>query len=425
MPSYIYELTEAEKARMGEWADRWIEIGLRTRDSDRSKFQKAVRECYRFAGLEAPKVIVWTPSPLVVALAGPVAAFLVAKGSENDDAVGDAVGDAVRDAVSYAICEAARDIVRYQVTKAVANSVDGAIGAVCDVVRDAVRDVVVDNVPTHYIKRHSRMCWDCLYAKYSISGAVDRAVSGVVGRAVDLAAYSTVAPRWAVHLGTGYSGGAFMSFFREICGLVLDRNLWDRALAYEATLESAYWWFPQKEFVMVSERPTVIHRELVTSPAGNHPQSRASGPRVHRLHCATGPACGFRDGWGVWAWHGVRVPQRVIERPEQITIGEIQKEQNVEVRRVMMGRYGLSRFLVDSGAKRISEDELGELYRIEVPNDEPLVMVKVLNSTLEQDGSRKPYFLRVPPGVTSARQAVAWTFSMTPDEYAKSLLRET
>jgi hypothetical protein len=415
MPRDIYKLTEAEKTRTGEWADRWIEIGLRTGDADRPKFQEAARECYRFAGLEAPKVIIWAASPLVVALAGPVAAFLVAKGSKNDDAVGDAIGDAVRDSVSYAINEAVRDIGRYQVRSTVANSVDGAIGAVHDPVRDAVRDAVVGNVP-HYIERHSRMCWDRLYAKYSISGAVDRAVSGVVGRAVDLAAYSTVAPRWAVHLGTSYSGGAFMSFFREVCGLILDGYLWDRARAYEATLESAYWWFAQKEFVMVSEHPSVIHRELVRSRDGNS---------HHRLHCATGPACGFRDGWGVWAWHGVRVPQHVIERPKQITIREIQKEQNVEVRRVMMERYGLSRFLVDSGAKRISGDELGELYRIELPNDEPLVMVKVLNSTLEQDGSRKPYFLRVPPGMTSARQAVAWTFSMAPDEYAKSLLRET
>jgi len=420
MPRDIYKLTEAEKARTGEWADRWIEIGLGTGDADRPKFQKAVRECYRFAGLEAPKVIIWAASPLVVALAGPVAAFLVAKGSKNDDAVGDAICDAVRDSVSYAISEAVRDIGRHQVRSTVANSVDGAIGAVHEGVRGAVSDVI-DNVPTHRRGTHSCICWKCLYGKHPmIIGAVDRAiscaVSGVAGRAVGRADYSTVAPRWAVQLGIGYSGGAFMSFFREICALLLDGYLWDRARAYEATLESAYWWFPQKEFVMVSERPSVIHRELVRSRDGNS---------HHRLHCATGPACGFRDGWGVWAWHGVRVPQHVIERPEQIAINEIWKEQNVEVRRVMMERYGLSRFLVDSGAKRISEDELGELYRVELSNDEPLVVVKVLNSTLEQDGSRKPYFLRVPPRMTSARQAVAWTFFMTPDEYAKSLLRET
>jgi len=40
---------------------------------------------------------------------------------------------------------------------------------------------------------------------------------------------------------------------------------------------------------------------------------------------------------------------------------------------------------------------MGELYFAEVPGDEPLVMVKVMNSTLEPDGSPKPYFLRVHP----------------------------
>ncbi|MGI8809523.1 MAG: DUF6745 domain-containing protein [Acidimicrobiales bacterium] len=45
-------------------------------------------------------------------------------------------------------------------------------------------------------------------------------------------------------------------------------------------------------------------------------------------------------------------------------------------------------------------------------------MVQVLNATLEADGSFKAYFLRVPPWVTSARQAVAWTFGAEAQSYA-------
>ena len=89
-------------------------------------------------------------------------------------------------------------------------------------------------------------------------------------------------------------------------------------------------------------------------------------------------------------------------------------------------RYGLAKYLEDSGAKKIHEDELGELYRTEFPDDEPLVMVKVMNSTPEPDGSRKPYFLRVPPEITIARDAVAWTFGYDNGErYAAALLQET
>src|SRR6266436_180030 len=39
----------------------------------------------------------------------------------------------------------------------------------------------------------------------------------------------------------------------------------------------------------------------------------------------------------------------------------------------------------------------------------PIVLVHVTNSTPEPDGSRRRYFLRVPPEVKTARAAVAWT----------------
>jgi hypothetical protein len=49
--------------------------------------------------------------------------------------------------------------------------------------------------------------------------------------------------------------------------------------------------------------------------------------------------------------------------------------------------------------------------------DEPLVMVKVRNSTPEPDGAYKDYFLRVPPTMRTAREAVAWTFGLEAEDY--------
>ena len=43
------------------------------------------------------------------------------------------------------------------------------------------------------------------------------------------------------------------------------------------------------------------------------------------------------------------------------------------------------------------------------------MLVEVLNATAEQDGTRKTYFLRVPPTVRTAREAVAWTFGMNAE----------
>ena len=44
-------------------------------------------------------------------------------------------------------------------------------------------------------------------------------------------------------------------------------------------------------------------------------------------------------------------------------------------------------------------------------------MVEVLNSTPEPDGTRRTYFLRVPPTMRTAREAVAWTFGLDGGEY--------
>jgi hypothetical protein len=45
-------------------------------------------------------------------------------------------------------------------------------------------------------------------------------------------------------------------------------------------------------------------------------------------------------------------------------------------------------------------------------------MVEVINATPEPDGSRKRYWLRVPPYMRTAREAVAWTFGLSGKEYA-------
>jgi hypothetical protein len=65
----------------------------------------------------------------------------------------------------------------------------------------------------------------------------------------------------------------------------------------------------------------------------------------------------------------------------------------------MMERYGVERFLLESGAQLIHSDQTGALYRKELPDDEPLVMVHVVNSTPEPDGSLKKYMLRVHPQI--------------------------
>ncbi len=44
-------------------------------------------------------------------------------------------------------------------------------------------------------------------------------------------------------------------------------------------------------------------------------------------------------------------------------------------------------------------------------------MVKVVNSTPEPDGTRRSYYLRVPPDTRTAKAGIAWTFGLDESEY--------
>jgi hypothetical protein len=165
---------------------------------------------------------------------------------------------------------------------------------------------------------------------------------------------------------------------------------------------SAGWWWPFEQVVILTERPCAL---------------AMAGDEQGRLHHPSGPLVAYPDGWGIWAWHGVRVPRQVIERPDAITVSQIRTTRNLEVRRVLLERYGLDRYLRDADATLAQVDDYGRLWRCELPGDEPLVMVEVVNATAEPDGTFATYLLRVPPAMRIAKEAVAWTFGMAADDY--------
>ena len=210
--------------------------------------------------------------------------------------------------------------------------------------------------------------------------------------------------------GNQWSGWVcYLSFFRHVAKLDIDYSHWD---AYEKLAELSGPRVLHKDFCIISDRP-----EILTVDPQNRP------------HNDDGPFCQWRDGAQLFSVHNVRVPKYVITNPSKITVEDIEKEENAEVRRVKITKYGQEKFIIDSKASVVHVDDFGTLYRKEIPNDEALMMVKVVNSTVEPDGTFKDYFIRVDPnaygGIKTAKAAVASTWrnpdgSMlfkSPDEY--------
>jgi len=88
---------------------------------------------------------------------------------------------------------------------------------------------------------------------------------------------------------------------------------------------------------------------------------------------------------------------------------------NAEIKSHFLSDYGqgIGRFLKDLKAVVVHSEGTSKLIRIFAEGlTEPLTYVIVKDVS-----SKKYYILRVPPGLTTSRQALAWTFGMSPEEY--------
>lgn len=221
---------------------------------------------------------------------------------------------------------------------------------------------------------------------------------------------------------------SWIDFLYEVCGIQIETKTDAAFSSYAAMCESAGWWWPHREFVMVCERPLWIdHEEAEVIQAWGGWRQRKQ--RVVRLHSAKRRAVQWPDGWGICRFHGVAVPEDVIFHPERIDVARIDAERNVEVRRPLLEIFGQSNYIEQSGARVVHEDETGQLFRRDFqgvdsrgfPSAETLAMVRVVNSTPEPDGTRRIYWLRVPPNTRTARAGVAWTFGVRAEDYRPSV----
>jgi len=168
--------------------------------------------------------------------------------------------------------------------------------------------------------------------------------------------------------------------------------------------KSIGWWEPFHGVVFVCDRPALQQIDI-----------------QGRLHREDGPAFMCRDGWQFHAWHGVRVPAYVVERPNTITIDTITAENNAEVRRIMIERYGDDRYIMDNGIKPVAHDEVfGTLYVQPQNAGTPIAKVRVVNRTPESDGTFRSYWLDINPTHYDGdagrvpQAAVASTWRTTP-----------
>lgn len=212
---------------------------------------------------------------------------------------------------------------------------------------------------------------------------------------------------------------ALHAFAHEYLGATYDERSLSKLSMWLELFRSVHVYLPFEDVCFVSDRPTRLFTD------GRH------------LHCANGTAIEYSDGYSLYFWHGVGIDRAratsIICNPETITRESIDAEPNQELRRIMLERFGIGRYMMESGAILVHGDDFGSLYKMPLPgSDEELTAVAVKNATIEKDGTRKEYFLHVHPELRpmlndgrafgdpqplTARNAIASTFGLRGEEY--------
>jgi len=259
-----------------------------------------------------------------------------------------------------------------------------------------------------------------------LHGAVDGAVGDAVGGAVDDAVRDAVGQvirnRWYYRFGGRLwpTWQAYVAYFRDVVNLDLDGDIWDRSRAYDDA-QGAGWWWPFQDFVMVCEPPVELHLEQVGP----------TGWGSHRLHCETGPAVAWSDGWSLHFWHGTHVPAWVIENP---TIEQAMAERNTEIRRCAFESLGWDKVLEQINERPIDicpdpanpPHEL-RLYKLPDrinPYPQPVNLLLMTNGSPDRNGVLRQYAETVPATITSAVAAAGWQYGINPSVY-RQLERRT
>ncbi|MBX3075279.1 hypothetical protein KF728_23560 [Candidatus Obscuribacterales bacterium] len=393
----MVSIDDTLRKALREHRNQWLKLAVSCDELNVPSVQDAVKQVYALAGYPPPERLVWLDSPL----AGAVAASIFNRSYENlfsrlcNQPVNAMYQKLWRDAANSGTTELWQhlDTQLKMVPLNVESNIASPIRA--QVARQLEIRFSHRSDPHESQQVFNEDTWS--YILMRIEQQLNEQDFDVLGRLVFDANFAAGCAQQSWYCGLGGQDGDHLELlsFADVSGVDLPATKGILALSREVN-----WWWVFDKVAIVTYRPQML---VLDSD--------------DRLHNNSGPAVEYNDSWCIYARHGKFIPERVIRFAHRKNLLEIDREQNIEVRRHLIEVYGVEQYLKDAEAVKIDEDSCGVLYRKDFLLDEPLKMVKVLNSSPEPDGTFKYYFLRVPPNVMTAREAVAWTFGMSPEEY--------
>jgi hypothetical protein len=190
--------------------------------------------------------------------------------------------------------------------------------------------------------------------------------------------------------------GSWLDFCVSVLNGDITQIKWQ---AYQALVKYCGWIFPYETICLVCNRPRQLRFDS-----------------QQRLHAEGEPAIEFADGFCVWAYHGVRLPEKYGKlHPHQWQSQWLLKEKNAEIRRALIGGIGYGRIVEELRATELDCWQEYTLLRIKNRVDvEPINLLKMVCPS-----TGHTHATRVPPDVQSAREAIRWVnWGVDPEEFS-------
>ncbi|MEP0857248.1 DUF6745 domain-containing protein [Trichocoleus sp. DQ-U1] len=191
-------------------------------------------------------------------------------------------------------------------------------------------------------------------------------------------------------------GGSNFDFYISVLNCTYEQSKWS---VFQSLVKNCGWILPSEEIAIVCDRPRIL-----------------SFDNQQRLHAEGAPAIQFADGYSLYAYHGVTLPEKYGKlHPNQWEAQWIIDEDNAELRRVLIQGIGYERIAQELGA--IALDSYQEYSLLKIDTDIDVEPISLLKMTCPSTGFI--HALRVPPEIISAREAIAWVnWGINPEEFS-------
>jgi len=215
--------------------------------------------------------------------------------------------------------------------------------------------------------------------------------------------------------GWWWGSPSFVSFFTDVCGLKLSKDIMERASAYRAVCESVNYMWLNRNFILVCERPTKITKN-----------------NNNQLHNEHGMAIQYPDGWGLYMLNGVKFDEKLYKKiiSREMEMSEILNITDIDqrVQAMKFAKNGLREFYFSEGGRKIDNfvklDKKGrpinyELWRVpegKTFNQEVSFVIYDCPSSIEQNNRRE--YSKGVPNVDTVSEAMSW--GMSDDKHTLS-----